>query len=263
MQTLALKLLLTPLFIGLASLAGRRWGARVSGWLIGLPLTSAPLTLILAIDQGTRFAAHTAQGILLGFVSQALFCLTYAWLSLRLNWWICWLVGWGVFFAATAVFAHVAALLPMIFVGVILAILLILLLWPKRQAQTSTIKGSVWEIPARMVVATAFVLGLTTIAPALGPQVSGLLAPLPIFATVFATFTQRLHGAAAARQILLGVVTSSFACAAFFLVIAGLIEPWGMLAAFSVATLAALLTQGGVLWLARRLSRARASQASP
>lgn len=44
---LVFKLLMTPLVVGLISLAGRRWGARVSGWRVGLPLTSAPITMFL------------------------------------------------------------------------------------------------------------------------------------------------------------------------------------------------------------------------
>jgi len=40
---LAFKLLLTPALLGLVSLAGRRWGPAVSGWLVGLPLTSGPV----------------------------------------------------------------------------------------------------------------------------------------------------------------------------------------------------------------------------
>ncbi|MEO7003643.1 MAG: hypothetical protein ABI068_17580 [Ktedonobacterales bacterium] len=174
-----------------------------------MPLTSAPLTLFLAIELETRFAAHAAQGILLGFVSQELFCLTYAWLSLRFNWLICWLVRWGVFFAATAAFAHSTAPLAVIFAGVVSVFLLVLRQWPKRQAQVDKVKEPTWEFPARMVVATGFVLGLTAIAPMLGPLVSGLLAPLSIFAPMFATFTHRFHGTVAARQILLGVVTSA------------------------------------------------------
>lgn len=50
---IALKLVLTPLLIGMASVAGRRWGPMVSGRLIGLPLTSAPVVLFLALEQGT------------------------------------------------------------------------------------------------------------------------------------------------------------------------------------------------------------------
>jgi hypothetical protein len=37
---LALKLALTPVLIIAAALAGRRWGAEPSGWLIGRRLTS-------------------------------------------------------------------------------------------------------------------------------------------------------------------------------------------------------------------------------
>ena len=89
-----------------------------------------------------------------------------------------------------------------------------------------------------------------------GPVVSGwligLISPLPIFATIFAVFTHHLQGATAARQVLHGVIVSSFACAVFFLVVAGLLEHWGILATFSGALLAALLIQGCSLWLARR-----------
>ena len=62
MKTLALELILTPALIGLASLTGRKWGPAVSGWLVGLPLTSAPITLFLALEQGTTFASRAAHG---------------------------------------------------------------------------------------------------------------------------------------------------------------------------------------------------------
>src|SRR5262249_23921725 len=38
MNTLLLKLIVTPVLIGAASLAGRRWGETLSGWFSGLPL---------------------------------------------------------------------------------------------------------------------------------------------------------------------------------------------------------------------------------
>src|SRR6476620_7717455 len=83
---LALKLLLTPLLIGLTSLAGRRWGPAVSGWLVGLPLTSAPVTFLLALEHGPAFAALVALGTLAGTVSQILFAVVYAWLARRHGW---------------------------------------------------------------------------------------------------------------------------------------------------------------------------------
>lgn len=50
MESLALKLVLAPALIGAASLAGRRWGPAVSGWLVGLPLTSGPIAFFLRLD---------------------------------------------------------------------------------------------------------------------------------------------------------------------------------------------------------------------
>ena len=57
---LAYKLLLTPLLIGAVSLAGRRWGPSVSGWLVGLPLSSGPVVFFFALEQGNRFASTAA-----------------------------------------------------------------------------------------------------------------------------------------------------------------------------------------------------------
>jgi hypothetical protein len=50
LNTLALKLTVTPLLILAASLASRRWGEAVAGWFVGLPLTSAPVCFFLALD---------------------------------------------------------------------------------------------------------------------------------------------------------------------------------------------------------------------
>ncbi len=98
---LVIKLLLTPVLIGMVSLAGRRWGPAISGWFVGLPLTSGPVMLFLALDQGTTFTARAAEGTLLGLISVASFCLIYSWLSLRVGWLGSLLVSWCVFFAST------------------------------------------------------------------------------------------------------------------------------------------------------------------
>ena len=251
---LVLKLLLTPLFVGLISLAGRRWGTQVSGWLVGLPLTSAPITVFLTLEQGPVFASRVAQGTLMGLISQAVFCVAYAWLSFRVNWVSSWLISWGIFGASTVVFAWILIPFPLVFAGIVGFLFLLLLVWPKQPGPVVEVKGPVWEIAGRMVMATSFVLGLTSAARVLGPHLSGLLSPLPIFATVFAIFTHQFQGATAARQVLHGVVVSSFACAVFFLFVAGLVQRWSMVATFSGATLCALLTQGWALWFLRRLT---------
>ena len=44
-----LKILLTPALIAVATLLARRWGPGVGGTLAGLPLTSTPVSIFLAI----------------------------------------------------------------------------------------------------------------------------------------------------------------------------------------------------------------------
>jgi hypothetical protein len=249
---LVFKLLLTPLFIGCIGLAERRWGATVGGWLVGLPLTSAPVSVFIAFALGTTFTSHMAMGILLGLISQAVFCLTYAWLSFRVTWLFSWLLGWGVFAASTVAFEPLSVPLPLLFLGVIGVLVLVLVLWPHSRGAGASSQAPAWALVGRMVIATTLVLVLTSTANLLGPHLSGLLSPLPIFATVFAVFAHRLQGGKPARQILHGVVVSSFACAVFFLFVAAVIQQWSILATFSGATVLALLTQGAMLWLVRR-----------
>ncbi|HBF50271.1 MAG TPA: hypothetical protein DDX04_07705, partial [Massilia sp.] len=54
---LALKLVLVPLLIYLVTLAGRRWGPSVAGWLSAFPIVAGPILLTLALEQGAPFAA--------------------------------------------------------------------------------------------------------------------------------------------------------------------------------------------------------------
>src|SRR5260370_28311921 len=74
MDILVLNLVATPLLIGMASLAGRRWGETISGWFIGLPLTSGPVCFFLAVEQGRSFAAAAARGCLAGAAAEAGVC---------------------------------------------------------------------------------------------------------------------------------------------------------------------------------------------
>ena len=252
MVIFVLKLVLTPILISGATLAGRRWGPSVSGWLVGLPLTSGPVSFFLALQQGKLFAAHAAQGTLTGLVSVALYCLTYAWLSLRFNWLLCWLISWGIFFLSTFVLEQLHLLLAIEFLIVIMSLLLTFILWPQQEDKNSSADIPVWDLPLRIVIATAFVLLLTSTATLLGPLLSGLLTPLPILSTILAVFAQRLYGASPARHVLRGVIIGVFAFAIFFLIIATLLPVVNVALTFVCAIFGALCTQSLSLLLIRR-----------
>jgi hypothetical protein len=122
MDTLALKLLVTPALIAVASPAGRRWGPAVSGWLVGLPLTSAPVAFFVALDRGRAFAATTALNTLAGTLAQVAFCLAYAWLARRCSWPLAVLAGSLAFAAATGALQHLTLPLAPLFLTVIAAL---------------------------------------------------------------------------------------------------------------------------------------------
>jgi hypothetical protein len=248
-MVLALKLFMAPVLIGLVSIAGRRWGPAVGGWLVSLPLTSAPVILFLAIDQGTAFAAGAAQNTLLGIMSVASFCLVYYWFSFRFGWPISMLAGWGAFFALTFILEGIQFPLLLSFVAVIAYLAIILTVMPRSQSKDISINPPPWDTPLRMLVATAFVVGLTGAAAILGPQLSGLLAPFPMFTTILAVFIHHFQGDNVARRLLRGVVAGSFTFVTFFLVISLLVNRWGIAIAFALAILAAMVIHGTSFYL--------------
>jgi hypothetical protein len=256
MESLALKLFLTPILVGTASLAGRRWGPAVSGWLVGLPLTSGPIVFFLVLTHGTPFATAVAVATLAGAISQAVFCLVYAWLAVRWGWPRALVASCLGFAAATAVLQYLTLSTKPLFLLVALALTLALCLMPGVADAVSIRVGPppAWDIPTRMVVATAFVLLLTGSAAALGPQLTGLLAPFPLYGAILAVFAHHVHGAVSAVRVLRGLLLGLFAFASFFLVLAELLDQGNLVVAFGAASAVALILQAGTLWRLRRLS---------
>ena len=253
---LALKLVLTPVLVGAASLAGRRWGSALGGWLVGIPFTSGPIAFFLALDFGPRFAANAAVGIIAGAASQAAFCLGYAWAAQRAGWPASLLAASLAFAAAIAVVSAVLLPAPGLFLVIIVALVVSLFLMPGYTMRSvEQIDFPTWDLPARMVVATAFVVVLTAAAPFLGARLAGFLAPFPLYATVLAVFAHRIQGSGPAVGVLRGLLLGLFAFASFFLTRA-LLLPEGVATAFAAAIVVALAVQGASLVVGRRVGLA-------
>jgi hypothetical protein len=248
MNILLLKLVLTPLLIGSVSLAGRRWGPTVGGLLVALPLTSGPILFFLALERGTSFTVNTALGTLEGLISNAVFALALAWLVMARPWWIALPVALGMFLACTWALQFLTLPLPLLLGAVWLSLILALGLLPRGDAKPSSAQAPWWDIPGRMIVATSFVLLLTSVASALGPHLSGLLTPVPIFVSVLAIFTARVAGPVATVQLLRGVLLGLFACSLFFVVLTLVLPIGGVGLTFPLAAAVTLGAQA--LWLA-------------
>jgi len=253
MQTLALKLTVTPLLILAASLAIRRWGEIVGGWFVGLPLTSAPVCFFLALNQGAGFAAASCLGSLAGAASEAGFVLAYSLAARRTGWTTALLAGSLGFVVCGVVLALAGLSLWPAVATTVGALSIALTLMPRLgRADAALPRPPRWELLARMIVATGLVLGLTTLAPHVGPHLSGLFATYPIFAAVLAAFGHHGRGPAAAVQVLRGLLIGLFAFTGFFVMLATTIERLGIAASFAVATIVALAIQGCSLAIVRR-----------
>ncbi len=241
---LALRLFMTPLLITAATLVGRRWGPGVSGWLIGFPLTSGPVSVILALQYGPAFAAQAAVGNLGGLASICAFNLAYSIVSHRGNWLTSAAAAALTYLITTIILnSFPLALLPT-FALALVAIALALRLIPKRSLDAAASQVPRWDLPARMIVATTFVITLTTLAPVLGPQLSGLITPFPVFGTVLAAFAHPQQGAAAARNLLRGMTVSLLGVTGFFLVVGGLLPSLGMVWTYTLATVVVVVVNG-------------------
>jgi hypothetical protein len=98
-------------------------------------------------------------------------------------------------------------------------------------------------------VATALVLLLTNLAPVVGPTLAGLLATIPVYASILAIFAHRQQSSYAAAGVIRGLLLGLYAFASFFFVLALLLTWDGIPGAFLAAIAVALLVEGGTLWI--------------
>jgi hypothetical protein len=244
MDILLFKLLLTPVLIAALTLIGRRWGPAVSGAVAGLPLTSSPVSVFLALEQGRDFAAHAAIGTLAGLIAVGAFCLGYALTAQLKGWLVSALAGIGAFFILSVLLLFLDLALVATFVSVVLFLVTIFWLMPKQNGgePRPNTPHPKWDLALRIGIATTLVFLLTAIAPRLGSHATGLISPFPVFGGVLAIFAHRHFGPAEAQRVLRSVVVASFAFAVFFLIVGVLLERSGLFLVYSLAGVAALIT---------------------
>jgi hypothetical protein len=109
-----------------------------------------------------------------------------------------------------------------------------------------------WDLPGRAVATAVLVLVVTGASGALGPNLTGVLAPFPIATSVVAAFVHAQQGTDGAVRTLRGVPRGLLGFAVFCLLVAGLVERLGTAATFTVAVGVTLLVQLGWRWTQAR-----------
>lgn len=249
---LAVKLLLVPFLIWGITLAGRRWGPAVSGWLSAFPILSAPILFIIAVQHGTSFAASAALSTLTAVLGNLAFGLCYAWGATRFAWPSCLLAGFSGYFLSIA-FLYFWA--PSIYVAVPL-VLAVLLIAP-RLYPVSGLAAQISSTPAndlfwRMGSSILLVLLVTHFSEALGARLSGAFAMFPMMAPVLAVFSHRHSGAAYATRLLQGMVLGYYSFSVLCMALVLALPTTSLGFAFIVALGSAVLVQAkSRTWLTR------------
>ncbi len=253
MTLLVAKLLLSPLCVVAVSLAGRRWGVAIAGVLGGLPVVAGPILLVETLLHGRDFGADAAAGTLLGLAALTAFVVVYGRVAAVAGPARSVFCGWATFLLGVALLNpfHPPPGLSLALVAIGFALGLRLLPagpWPPLAA----VPPPPWDLPARALAALALVLALTAVSGALGPHLSGLLAPFPVITSVLAVFTHAYGAATQVATLLRGFLLGFYGFAAFCFVLALALPSLSTAAAFGLATAVALAVQATVFLLGRR-----------
>lgn len=243
---LALKLLLVPVFLLLISLAGRRWGPEVAGWLAGFPAMTGPILFLLALENGPGFAAAAATLSLSAVFGAVAFSLTYARVCARGSPALSLLAGLGSWCCAALLLTRIPATN---FVSLGIALLTLAVapkLFPRVSAPILTATVPKWELPLRMLAGAALTLAVTSIAAAIGPAWSGMFAVFPVFSIVLAVFSHRASGPAFATILLKAMIWGLYALTSFCLALTILLPRQGVTVSFLAATAVAVAVQWGL-----------------
>lgn len=241
-----LKLTLVPALIAVVTLAGRRWGPAVAGWLSAFPVVSGPILLFMSLEQGAGFAATAATGTLTAVLANLAFGIGYARAaSLRHPWPISLAVGWAAY--ALVVTALSTTALPIAHAAILVPIALGLAPYvypsPSATHQPSAPKHAKGDLWLRMLSGALLTGTVTHLAFSIGPTLSGMLAMFPVMGSVLAVFTHRHEGAAATIRLLKGMVLGYYAFSAFCLALALTLPSWSLASSFMAALAIALSIQ--------------------
>lgn len=250
MSLFILKILLTPLLILGATLAARRWGPIIGGVLVGLPLTSGPTSVFLALERGNEFASLAAHSSLFGSTAGLLFCICYALLAPRYRWAVAVVLALGVYFAGVAFFSltplpHLAVSAASVTAVVLLGLAIV----KPSGGERAHHAPPPWDLPFRVIISTLIVVVITAVSRMLGPQLSGIFSAMPAIVCVMSIFTHEIYGPNAVKQFERGVVVGTFGYIAFFLIVTLGVTRMNLFAAYALATLVASAINLGICTL--------------
>jgi hypothetical protein len=245
---IAIKLLLVPLLLAAVTIAGRRWGQNVAGWLGSFPIVAGPILLVLSLEQGPAFGARAAQFALAGIAATMAFFVVYARVAQHAGWGSSMLAALLVWLAAVVGLMQLPQSLPFALGAALLSLAISAPAMGAQPTQAAPPAPSMppasaraphpLELPARMAAGAALTVTSSALAARFGADASGYAALFPVVGATAAGFNHATAGAASARAFLRGMTRGMWSVAVFCVVLTLALARWPVATAFAAAVLA-------------------------
>jgi len=250
-----IKLIVTPSLVALMSLAARRWGATFGGLIMGLPWMTGPILFFMTFERGLEWCASASLGATVAVIAIAGFLIGYAVLVHRANPLICWLGGTVGFALPAWVVLHAQwSHTPAAATGIGALVLTRFVLLPRPRTAEVPRLLPWWDIPMRMAASAVMVVLLSAVAEVAGARTSGLVASYPTILTCVGLFTHFQWGGDALLRLLAGLSLSLISFVVFFVVVAVAVEVHGLVTAYALAAVCAVITSAALIAISSRLA---------
>lgn len=242
---LVLQLIIVPLAVVTGTLAQRRFGHAVGGLIIGLPLASLPMLLLIALQRGTTFATSTSNADLVGSLAEVVVIGVYAFAARRWSPTLTLLSALGAFVLSAGALHFLT--LPTTLAGVlsVAAFVITLRWWPTVTREVT--EGGRDHLVIRVALSGGFALLVLVLAGPIGPGFTGLAVALPVSSLVMAFVTHQGHGANASSRLLQGVARGSYSYVAAIFTFTEVLATGSAWIAFAASLVVALVVQAAVL----------------
>ena len=272
-MAILLRIALTPIAFALVSRAQTRFGDRIGGRLIGLPLTTGPFLLTVCLTESRATAARAAAGVTSGQMAVVVFCCAYGCLARRMRPLQATAASLSLALAAVVALSTVAGpWSAATAVWLVIAASLVFWPWPaeRSEAQAQAARSEAAEsdpeggeagpagpapILQRAAISTLVVASMSTLVPVLGAQLAGVITSAPILLSIILPSTHRRNGAAGAAALARGTIVSMAATVAFSVVLSSSLPLVSATAALVLSAAVLCLLVAATVPLDRALGR--------